>query len=232
MLFVDTLHAQTCRILVTKTTPLPDRVVSIGRRYGITFTQHDVMPGLVVPHDGILIGADVVWFPAVAQVEQWVKATDAAVIVWMREPSTALRVAAYDQGAADVLPPDVDPAEFAVRVRAAVQRVRRRATPQTVNLAATFGAITVVPSRRVITTVHGTVTLTGLQWQILNHLIVHLGVAQSHAALVRAVWGCDDDAAARHTLRTHISALRRRLDLRPDALVSVHGYGYVLHEKT
>lgn len=218
------------RVCYGDTMPVPDRFVTACHQQGVELCHGDDRADQSC--DGVLIHVDGVWFDAIRTVKARVTANAIPVLVWMREASTALRVAAYNAGAADVLMPDIDAAEFAVRLRAAIERAKRQIAPERVDLPARHGTVTVVLRHRMATNGHGPIHLTGVQWRIIRHLLVNSDVSQSHGELIAAVWGIDDDTAARHTLRTHISSIRRQLDLADGVLVTVHGYGYRFHTGT
>lgn len=176
----------------------------------------------------LLVCADAIWFSAVERIARVAAHTVTPVVLWMRESSAACRVAAYKAGATDVLAAEIHPVEFAVRLRAATHRAAPGLARPSVQLTARTGIVTVSLTRREVRSPQGPVTVSALQWRLLATLVAQVGQAQSHQALCVAMWGMVDDAANRHALRTHVSALRRRLDLRRETLRAVHGYGYVL----
>lgn len=228
-MLTDASHTTTWRVRLVSNTPMSAHLPAVCLQHGVDLEVVDSVRDTSC--DALILRTAGVWFDAVAQVGTWAASRDAPVVVWMGEASTALRVAAYDKGAADVFMPEIDPAEFAVRVRAAIARTKRHHVPETLELAAEAEVVKVVLRHRSIVGRDGPVHLTGVKWRILRHLLLHHGVAQSHAEIVGAVWGIDDDAAARHTLRTHVSALRRQLHLTDHTLQTVHGYGYQLNTR-
>jgi len=207
---------------------VPDAIAQASAQHGIHLhVTRDPLDALV-DADAVLIRADAIWFAAVETAGRLAQHSEQPVLLWAREASVACRVAAYGQGVADVLNALIDPVEFAVRIRGAVQRAAKRRVPTTVILATHHGDVTVTPARQHAEGSHGVVTLTALQWRLLSQLIMNCDRVQSHTSLLRAVWAGADDPSARHTLRTHISAIRRRLQLAPSAPRTVHGYGYLL----
>jgi two-component system KDP operon response regulator KdpE len=229
MLSFDMPHTDVCRVVLSGTTPVPDAIARACARHGLELDLAGNVPLKSVDADALVIRADAVWFAAVELAAQVVQHSEQPVLLWAREPSAACRVAAYEKGVADVFAATIDATEFAIRVRAAVSRATRRLVPTRLVLATHTGFLTVTPSRRHAVGPDGPVHLTALQWRLFGHLIAHQGIVQPHDALVRAVWDGVADTAARHTLRTHVSVLRKLLDLPIQVLGTVHGYGYVLH---
>ncbi|MEX2532934.1 MAG: winged helix-turn-helix domain-containing protein [Nitriliruptoraceae bacterium] len=232
MRYAGQTHSEMWRVVISGTTPVPDTIVRASARHGICFEVSQDPSCVTGAVDAIVIRADAVWFAAVETAGRLSEHVELPVVLWVNEPSVACRVAAYDRGVADVCAATIDPVEFVVRVRSAVRRSTRRVSPATVTLATARGPLVVTPARLQAENSDGLVKLTALQWRLLSYLLTQHGIVQSHAALIRAVWGCSDDPSARHALRTHISALRRILRLDARVLRSVHGYGYVLGEQT
>lgn len=225
----QTLQA-TWRVAVSGTTPVPDAFARVSTHHGIQLEPIEDPLSAIGTIDAIVIRADAVWFAAVETAGRLSEHVAMPVLLWVNEPSVACRVAAYDRGIADVCAQAIDPVEFAVRLRGAVRRATRRLSPPTVTLSTIRGPLVVTPARLAANGPDGPVTLTVLQWRLLQYLLAHQGMVQSHGALIRALWAASDDRSNRHALRNHVSALRRVLGLDPAVLRSVHGYGYVLGE--
>lgn len=219
-------------VVVSGAEPLADVFVRAGANHGIHFAVTEDPALAIGTVAAIVIRADAVWFTAVETAGRLAEQVALPVLLWVHEPSVACRVAGYERGVADVCAQNIDPIEFAVRLRGAVLRATRRVHPSTVSLPTPRGPLVLTPARLEAKGPDGPIKLTALQWRLLSFLLAHRGIAQSHGAVIRAVWGRSDDRSDRHTLRTHVSALRRVLGIDANVLRSVHGYGYVLSEAT
>ena len=170
-----------------------------------------------------LDGVDVV-----RQVREW---SDVPVVVLSARDHEADKIAALDAGADDYLTKPFGVGELMARLRVALRHGRLRSAPEApafdcgdwhVDLAA----------RRVF--VGGQeVHLTPTEYRLLQLLIRHAGKVVTHRQLMQEQWG-DGLQDAQHTLRVHISQLRRKLEpepARPRHLLTEPGVGYRLREE-
>ena len=77
------------------------------------------------------------------------------------------------------------------------------------------------------------VHLTPTEYRLLQALIRHVGKVLTHRQLLREL-NADEHGDAQHTLRVHISSLRRKMEAepaRPRHLITEPGVGYRLREE-
>ena len=165
-----------------------------------------------------------------AEVLRWVRAnleTRLPVVFVIRHDAEADVVRALTEGADDYLIKPLRRAELLARISAVWRRYRREEP----NLATvSFGAYTLRRAVREITLDGKAVGLTETEFDLAWLLFSNPGRLLSRDYLLDAVLSIAGDVHTR-TMDTHVSRLRRKLDLRPEngcRLVSVYGYGYRL----
>ncbi|HSO27804.1 MAG TPA: helix-turn-helix domain-containing protein, partial [Anaerolineales bacterium] len=83
-----------------------------------------------------------------------------------------------------------------------------------------------------LTTPHrGKVRLTPIQFELLQHLMLHAGEIFSPHRLLDEVWDYPADAGSPDLVRVHIKNLRERIELdprNPEFIRTVPGYGYTV----
>jgi DNA-binding response OmpR family regulator len=167
-------------------------------------------------------------------------ATGREVLTWIREqllePLPVIFVSQQDNetaivdaltaGADDYLTKPIRPAELLARIAAVMRRRANVDLSQQPLLR--VGALTLDRSAR-SATIHGhPVDLTQKEFELAWYLFRHLGQLVPRVQTLQAVWGVTEPISSR-TLDTHISRLRRKLELTPEhgfCLISVYGYGY------
>ena len=148
----------------------------------------------------------------------------APVIVLSGCARTGDTVAALDAGADDYLSKPFDMDELLARVRA----VSRRACRALDIAQARIGEHTVDLAQRLVTGPQGGVTLTPVEWEILEVLIRNTGRLVSQAQLLTEVGG-SAYVKENRSLRVHMAHLRRKLEsnpARPRHLQNEPGMGY------
>ncbi|MDR0769994.1 MAG: response regulator transcription factor [Burkholderiales bacterium] len=167
-------------------------------------------------------------------------ATGREVLTWIREQlleplpvifisqqdNEASIVDALTAGADDYLTKPIRPAELIARI-AAVMRRRTNADLSQQSVLR-VGPLTLDRSSRAATINGRPVDLTQKEFELAWYLFRHLGQLVPRVQTLQTVWGVTESVSSR-TLDTHISRLRRKLDLTPEhgfCLTSVYGYGY------
>ena len=114
------------------------------------------------------------------------------------------------------------PRTLTAKVRAAAVSTR----PEPVAARQTAGRLSLDPARRRVTLDGAELDLTGLEFDVLGHLMRHTGQALSRAALRAAVWR-DAGVPGDRIVDVYIAQLRAKLG--PDhGIRTVRGIGYVL----
>ncbi|MEN6419854.1 MAG: response regulator transcription factor [Clostridiaceae bacterium] len=126
-------------------------------------------------------------------------------------------------GAEDYLVKPFEVLELLVRIEKILARSGK------LNQTLRYRTITIDQTTRTLT-LHGeTVDLQPIEYDLIVVLIRHKNCTLSRERLLSEIWGFDYPGATR-TVDTHISSLRRKLNL-ADAIVSVPKIGYRLKEE-
>ena len=165
-----------------------------------------------------------------AEVLNWARTnleTRLPVVFVTNHDAEADIVRALTDGADDYLIKPLRRAELLARIAAVWRRYRREDAGAA---SVSFGAYTLRRAAREITFGGKTIGLTETEFDLAWLLFSNPGRLLTRDYLLEAVLGIAGDVHTR-TMDTHISRLRRKLDLRPEngcRLVSIYGYGYRL----
>ena len=134
------------------------------------------------------------------------------------------RVTGLDAGADDYLRKPFAVAELRARVRALLRR-----GPQPEDSAVRVGNVEIRMGERRVMVGPAEVPVTAKEFGILDVLARHRGRAVSRSAILLAVWGTEDEAAAA-SLEVLVARLRRKIAEAggPDAIRTHRGFGYAL----
>ena len=154
------------------------------------------------------------------------QATEAPVVVLIAAAGDARMVEALDADAADALAPPYPRGELLARLRLALRRSRK--TPPRPEHS--FGELKLDVASRELRVAGNRVTLTRLEYRVLEELILAGGHAVAHQDLLGRIWGPAHRNRLNY-LRVYIARLRAKIELHgaaPRLIVSVPGVGYRL----
>ena len=137
------------------------------------------------------------------------------------------RLAGLDLGADDYITKPFSPRELAARVRAVLRRTAVEANDGP-GAVLKLGGVSVDFARRAVAVEQEPVTLTRTEFDILAVLMRSPGRVFSREEIIDRVFGDDFDGFDR-TIDTHVSNLRRKLQVMADGpryIVTAYGVGY------
>ena len=166
-----------------------------------------------------------------AEVLTWLRAnvsrTVPILFVTVRDSEQDI-VYALEQGADDYMVKPVRRQELLARVHALL----RRAYPSEEKKLLSFPPFDIDVQRGEVRKGGARVELTPKEFELTVALFRNIGRLLSRGHLQEAVWGRSGDLATR-TVDTHVSQVRKKLDLRPESgyrVVPVYNYGYRLEK--
>jgi DNA-binding response OmpR family regulator len=149
------------------------------------------------------------------------------VIFISQQNDEASIVDALTHGADDYLSKPVRGSELMARI-AAVKRRQAATHTESVIPVLRVGPVTLDRSARQVEVNGEPIDLTQKEFDLAWFLFTHIGQLVPRIQALQAVWGVDESLTSR-TLDTHVSRLRRKLNLTPEygfRLVSIYSYGY------
>ena len=157
-------------------------------------------------------------------------ATKAGLIVLTPTAGDAGVIRALDAGADDAVPPPYARGELLARVRCAL----RRSQAKSARSERVFGDLVLDVESRELDVDNRRVTLTRLEFRLLEELMLAGGLALRHDDLLSRVWGPSHRGRLNY-LRVYVARLRRKIEIdpaRPRIIFSVPGVGYKLGSPT
>ncbi len=139
------------------------------------------------------------------------------------------KVKGLDSGADDYLSKPFNTDELLARIRALS---RRRGEIVTGNNTIECGDITLNTSNLLLSGVHGEITLTLKESELLEYLMIHKRIVCSKEQIIEKLWGFESEAEANH-VEVYISFLRKKLKFIHSKVQinTVRGVGYTLSEE-
>jgi DNA-binding response OmpR family regulator len=146
------------------------------------------------------------------------------VLVLTAIADEAQKVSLLELGADDYVTKPFSSRELVARVRALIRRQRDQLAHRYIR----FDDVSVDLLQMGITRAGKPVHLTGCELRIVEHLLRASGRVVSRHELLSTIRG-DQRGGVSHTVKSHISNLRRKLEKypeKPSRFVTVHGVGY------
>jgi two-component system OmpR family response regulator/two-component system response regulator CpxR len=139
------------------------------------------------------------------------------------------RILGLELGADDYVPKPCPPRELAARIKAILRRIDAAQAEQPTE-PLVVGALSLVPERREARWLDKQLTLTGIEYNLLEVLARHAGRVVSKRQLSEQALGRDLERFDR-SIDVHISSIRQKLPRQPDGqsrILTVRGMGYQL----
>jgi two-component system phosphate regulon response regulator PhoB len=131
------------------------------------------------------------------------------------------RVVGFEVGADDYVVKPFSVRELMLRVRA----ILRRAEPAEPEGEISFGRLKIDVAGHRVWVDFDEVSLTALEFRLLETLLDRRGRVQSRSVLLSDVWGIDADVTTR-TVDTHVKRLRQKLGEAGEYIETLRGVGY------
>ena len=220
-------------LIIEDEKPLADLLGKYLEREG--FEVHQALDGAAALDDARKIAPDIVvldWMlPKVDGLEVLRKLrrfSDAYVIILTARSEAVDKIVGLSAGADDYLTKPFNPGELVVRIRAMLRRPRGTASEEEGVPPIQSGELVVDPARRRVWLKEREISLTALEFDLLQALSVRSGFVMSRAQLLAQVWGADY-FGDEHVVDVHIAHLRKKLGddpANPRYIETVRGVGY------
>jgi two-component system phosphate regulon response regulator PhoB len=154
---------------------------------------------------------------------------DALVVLMSSKASEIDRVIAFELGADDFIAKPIGTRELSLRLSAVLRRHRDRRIQARKLCVGPF----VLDTKREEVTCRGEkLSLTSVEFRLLEHLARHEGQVQDRRMLLARVWrwcdGGEDRGGLSRTVDTHVKRLREKLGPAAEFVETIRGVGYRL----
>jgi phosphate regulon transcriptional regulator PhoB len=141
------------------------------------------------------------------------------------------RIVGLEMGADDYVPKPFSPRELVARVKAVLRRAA--APPEPSEAPVIVGDLRLDPARHEVTKDRQPVSLSAMEFRLLEYFLRHRGRVYSRAQLLDQVWGQDRFVEPR-TVDVHIRRLREKIEdnpRKPTLILTIRGLGYKCREE-
>jgi phosphate regulon transcriptional regulator PhoB len=141
------------------------------------------------------------------------------------------RIVGLEMGADDYVPKPFSPRELVARVKAVLRRAA--APPEPSEAPVIVGDLRLDPARHEVTKDRQPVSLSAMEFRLLEFFLRHRGRVYSRAQLLDQVWGQDRFVEPR-TVDVHIRRLREKIEdepRKPTLILTIRGLGYKCREE-
>jgi two-component system, OmpR family, phosphate regulon response regulator PhoB len=132
------------------------------------------------------------------------------------------RVVGFEVGADDYVVKPFSVRELTLRIKAILRRQTTKPDP---NNAIVLGRLRFDPIAHLVIVDEKPVSLTALEFRLLETFLTRKGQVQTREALLQDVWNITVDIETR-TVDTHVKRLREKLGLAGDYIETLRGVGY------
>lgn len=155
------------------------------------------------------------------------------VIMLTGRASVTDKVRAFDLGADDYMTKPFSPFEFVARVSSVLRRLAstKQGAAHAGSTVISSGLLSIDPATAEASVKGKPVSLTPIEFKILERLIRADGVIVSHETLMREIWGEAPSPVNSHRLKLHMKNLRAKIGddaSDPQMIETVRGFGYRL----
>ena len=147
------------------------------------------------------------------------------IIILTAKDDEVDKVVGFELGADDYVTKPFSVRELILRVKAVLKRNQKTATPLEINRS--FGSLVMDIESHEVFVDDEEITLTALEFKLLNQLVERRGRVQTRDQLLSDVWGYSSDVTTR-TVDTHIKRLREKLGVMGKYIQTIRGVGYKL----
>ena len=145
------------------------------------------------------------------------------IIILTAKDDEVDKVVGFELGADDYVTKPFSVRELILRVKAVLKRNQKTATPLKINRS--FGSLVMDIESHEVFIDDEEITLTALEFKLLNQLVERRGRVQTRDQLLSDVWGYSSDVTTR-TVDTHIKRLREKLGVMGKYIQTIRGVGY------
>ena len=145
------------------------------------------------------------------------------IIILTAKDDEVDKVVGFELGADDYVTKPFSVRELILRVKAVLKRNQKTATPLEINR--NFGSLVMDIESHEVFIDDKEITLTALEFKLLNQLVERRGRVQTRDQLLSDVWGYSSDVTTR-TVDTHIKRLREKLGVMGKYVQTIRGVGY------
>ena len=145
------------------------------------------------------------------------------IIILTAKDDEVDKVVGFELGADDYVTKPFSVRELILRVKAVLKRNQKTATPLEINRS--FGSLVMDIESHEVFVDDEEITLTALEFKLLNQLVERRGRVQTRDQLLSDVWGYSSDVTTR-TVDTHIKRLREKLGVMGKYIQTIRGVGY------
>jgi DNA-binding response OmpR family regulator len=133
------------------------------------------------------------------------------ILFLAQQRDISARLRAFDAGADDYLPPDIEPPELGARLFAALRRVARAAPQEWSERVLRVGPLQFDASRHEAIRGDRPLDLTPTEFAMLGILMANAGKVVTRATVLDAIWG-EEATPSSNVVDRHIRTLRKKLE--------------------